>query len=85
MQLSSDISSWSLCGLKYAIAFMLPCSWNSLEDFLTGSENKLPPHTGNEERDKTGTVLNWMCWSTSRAADGARLSRGGGCEESEGL
>ena len=51
-QLSSDISSWFLCGLKYASSFMLPCSWTALDDFLTGTENKLPPHTGNEERDK---------------------------------
>jgi len=57
-QLSSDISSWSLCGLKYASAFMLPSSWNSPEDFLTGSENKLPPEPESDFFEDRLTILH---------------------------
>lgn len=48
-QLKSDISSWCVCGLKYASISVLSSPWNSLEDFLTGPASQLPPCMGNEK------------------------------------
>lgn len=82
-QLSSDISSWSVCGLTYASTSVLSSPWNSLEDFLTGSASPLPPCMGNEKTDNHCAELG-VLGRPPGEAEGARR-RGGGAVMGRGL